>query len=116
MAVECFHRQLGIGTNLMAKGDCDEIIRILNLKNAKWLEFVRNSLDRIEVHRLGKYCGYINLVLKPGRDPEGFVEADKRDGVQLASFLYLKEMEFLETPTDWFDVFMIVAEEEEAKC
>jgi hypothetical protein len=65
---------------------------------------------------LGKYCGYINLVLKLGREPEGFVEADKRDGVQLASFPYLKEMEVLETPRDCFDVFMIVAKEEETKC
>ncbi|KAH7093511.1 hypothetical protein FB567DRAFT_587943 [Paraphoma chrysanthemicola] len=114
MSIECF-RHPHPESAVVDQYDCEEIMRLISLETPSWLHFIRNSLDRIEVHRMVRYCGYVNFVLKPGHEPEGFVEASKKEGVHMASFSCLRDMGLLKTPADWSDMFLIVAKEMEEK-
>ncbi|KAH7082780.1 hypothetical protein BKA63DRAFT_583891 [Paraphoma chrysanthemicola] len=113
MSIECLHHYPASAVKVQY--DCEEFIHLISIKTPSWLDFTRNSLDRIEVHRMVKYCGYVNFVLKPGHEPEGFVEARKQEGLQLASFSYLRDMGVLQTPNDWSDMFLVAAKEMEEK-
>ncbi|KAF2024520.1 hypothetical protein EK21DRAFT_94042 [Setomelanomma holmii] len=113
MVIECIWNTSNTVYSQVVLDEAEEIMHIINLKNKKWLELIaQNKLSKIEVRRLCKYCGDIEIVLRSGRESQGVLAAVRKEGAQVASMPLLEEMGVAQGRGACFNVYMTVAKDE----